>query len=107
MAEKNSNLSSTVLLLFKTSIFFHNINRTFVSAWVPVRLMALALLIRMSMPPKCLTVCSTESWMAVSDLTSTTTGSALPPSSSISLAAVKMYSRIQVYKTGYHRRVQV
>jgi len=55
---------------------------------VPVRLMALALFTTMSMPPNCLTAVSTDSWMAASDLTSTTTGSALPPRSSSSLAAV-------------------
>ena len=55
---------------------------------VPVREMAEALLTQMSMPPNWATAFSTASWTLASSRTSTTSGRALPPASSIALAAV-------------------
>jgi hypothetical protein len=52
------------------------------------RLMALALLTTMSMPPNCAAVCSTALATNSSSRTSPTRGSAWPPASSIAAAAV-------------------
>ncbi|MEA3221183.1 MAG: hypothetical protein OZX49_02302 [Immundisolibacter sp.] len=57
---------------------------------VPVRLMADALLTRMSMPPKWATACATAASTASALRTSMTSGRARPPASSISCAAVWM-----------------
>ena len=53
-----------------------------------VRLMALALLTQMSMPPNSLTVCSTAAITCASSRMSHSTGNALPPAARISSAAV-------------------
>jgi len=55
---------------------------------VPVRLIALALLTQMSMPPNVSTAFATAAWTWSSKRMSTWSGSALPPASSISFAAV-------------------
>ena len=57
---------------------------------VPVRLMALALLTRMSMPPKCSAARATPSAICASSRISTWSASALPPAASISSAALWM-----------------
>ena len=55
---------------------------------VRVRLIALALLITMSMPPKCAAPVSTALAICRSSRTSSTMGSARPPAASICAAAV-------------------
>jgi hypothetical protein len=57
-------------------------------AAVLVSMMALALLIRMSIPPKVSTALSTAAWTSSSCRMSTTQGRAFPPAASISAAAV-------------------
>jgi hypothetical protein len=55
---------------------------------IGVRLIALALLTRMSMPPKRSAACSTAEATESASRTSPTIGSAVPPACSISSAAV-------------------
>jgi len=57
-------------------------------AAVGVRLIALALLTRMSMPPKRSTVCATAASTPASSRMSPAIGSAWPPAASISSAAL-------------------
>ena len=73
---------------FKTSRVFQFIMALIGVASVPVSEIALALLTQMSMPPKASTVCSTAAITWSSSRMSHCTGSALPPASSISFAAV-------------------
>jgi hypothetical protein len=55
---------------------------------VPVSEIALALLTRMSMPPKVCTACATAAWTWASKRMLQMQGKALPPAASISSAAV-------------------
>ena len=60
------------------------------SCSVPLRLIALALLTQMSMPPKRSAACATAAKTCSSSRMSPTIGSACPPAASISAAAVWM-----------------
>jgi hypothetical protein len=63
-------------------------NRFSGTSVIDPRLMADALLTQMSMPPNCATACATASATESPSRTSPRIGSACPPASSISLAAV-------------------
>ena len=84
------SLTGTLDTEMKRYDLMHQINTrgTFLVSSVPVRLMALALLTEMSMPPNFSTVFATASATCASSLISQSAGSALPPAFSISSAAV-------------------
>ena len=63
-------------------------------ASVPVKWMALALLITMSMPPNCFTACSMEFWTLDSSRTSTMLGKACPPADSTAQSNADTYTPI-------------
>ena len=72
----------------RTLIVLHQVVALGLGRSIGVRAIALALLTRMSMPPKRSAACSTAPAMASSSRTSPTIGSAVPPAASISSAAV-------------------
>ena len=61
-------------------------------ASVPVKWMALALLMTMSMPPNCFTACSMELWTLDSSRTSTMLGRACPPADSTAQSNADTYT---------------